>query len=117
MLIDDDKMFNFLNKRIVEKMQVFDQITMFENAKSALDDIPHKTPEYILLDLMMPVMNGFQFLDELEKLPSALTKSIKVVVLTSSLMEEDYNKSMQYQNVIAFLSKPLDTEKIKRYIH
>lgn len=43
MLIDDDKMFNFLNKRIVEKMQVFDQISLFENAKNALDDIRYKT--------------------------------------------------------------------------
>jgi len=116
MLIDDDRMFNFLNKRIIEKLDTFNEICLFENARNALEDIREKMPEFILLDLMMPVMNGFQFLDELEKLPSDLTKNIKVIVLTSSLLEEDYNKSMQYHNVIGFLTKPLDTNKIRTYI-
>lgn len=114
MLIDDDQLFNFLNRRIVEKLQVFNQIEVFNNAKMALEQIKTQqfVPQYILLDLRMPVMNGFEFLDELEKLPESIVAHTEVIVLTSSLMEEDREQCLQYKRVVAFLPKPLDAIKL-----
>lgn len=114
MLIDDDQLFNFLNRRIVEKLQVFNQVEVFNNAKMALEQIKTQqfVPQYILLDLRMPVMNGFEFLDELEKLPESIVAHTEVIVLTSSLMEEDREQCLQYKRVVAFLPKPLDATKL-----
>jgi len=114
MLIDDDQLFNFLNRRIVEKLQVFERIEVFNNAKIALEQIKTQqfVPQHILLDLRMPVMNGFEFLDELEKLPQSLVGQTEVVILTSSLMEEDREQCLQYKRVVAFLPKPLDATKL-----
>jgi len=118
MLIDDDQLFNFLNKRIVQKMDLFEEVDVFNNAKSALEEIKtqHLLPQYILLDLRMPGMNGFEFLEAFEQLPQMLIQNIKVIVLTSSLLEEDHKKCMEYQKVVAFLPKPLDPERLKIYL-
>lgn len=114
MLIDDDQLFNFLNRRIVEKLQFFERIEVYNNAKIALEQIRTRQflPHYILLDLRMPVMNGFEFLDELEDLSESDVNETKVIVLTSSLMDEDREQCMEYKKVIAFLSKPLDGTKL-----
>ena len=118
MLIDDDQLFNFLNKRIVQKLDLFEAVDVFNNAKNALREIEtqHLMPQYILLDLRMPGMNGFEFLEAFEKLPQMLTQNIKVIVLTSSLLEEDHKKCMEYPKVVAFLPKPLDPERLKIYL-
>jgi len=119
MLIDDDQLFNLVNRRIVEKVQFFDLITVFNSAKTALEEIKTResVPQFILLDLRMPVMNGFEFLEALAKLPKAMIDGVKIIVLTSSLVDEDRDRSLIYKNVVAFLPKPLQIAQLQNCLN
>ena len=71
-------------------------------------------PDLILLDLNMPLMDGFQFLDEFEKLSSLAKKKCSIVMLTSSINPQDFNRSKKYTNVKLYLNKPLSHESIMK---
>jgi CheY-like chemotaxis protein len=61
----------------------------------------------------MPLMDGFQFLDEFEKLGTLVKKKCKVIMLTSSINPQDYNRAKKYSSIKLFLNKPLSFETIK----
>jgi CheY-like chemotaxis protein len=111
LLIDDDDIFNYLSKRILLKSNAANSIIDFTNAKSALDFIRSTDSEIdiILLDINMPIMNGFDFLDSFIQLAN---KQISVYMLTSSIDDADMIKSLKYPCVKGYFSKPLTTDTI-----
>jgi CheY-like chemotaxis protein len=111
LLIDDDDIFNYLSKRILLKSDVANSIIDFTNAKSALDFIKSTDSEIdiILLDINMPIMNGFDFLDSFIQLAN---KQISVYMLTSSIDDADMIKSLKYPCVKGYFSKPLTIDTI-----
>lgn len=74
-------------------------------------------PDYIFLDVRMPEMDGFQFLEELNNLPKEPLKYICVFMLSSSLDQKDIVRSQQFPMVKSFLSKPLDIQTIKEIFY
>jgi CheY-like chemotaxis protein len=70
----------------------------------------------ILLDIMMPQMNGFQFLDQFEKLDDAIRKNVSIVMLSSTLADEDVLKAKQHPTVKKLLSKPLSPNELKPFL-
>lgn len=118
LLIDDDEISNFLNQSMLKKSGLFDEIQVLNNALlglKVLKDLVHSKgliPEIILLDLMMPIMDGFEFLRELDKLELEELKQIKVIMLTSSLDPKDRLLALNNARVIGFLSKPINQMKI-----
>ncbi len=118
-LIDDDKTFNFINERIIRMSTFAKNIQSFVNANTALKELkanvathPEVFPMVIFLDINMPIMDGWEFLDELKSFPENILKCLKVYMLTSSIDENDIEKSKQYQVVYDFISKPLTTDKL-----
>lgn len=111
LLIDDDDIFNYLSKRILLKSNAANSIIDFTNAKSALDFIRSTDSEIdiILLDINMPIMSGFDFLDSFIQLAN---KQISVYMLTSSIDDADMIKSLKYQCVKGYFSKPLTIDTI-----
>ena len=122
-LIDDDPINNFLNKSIISEL-VSTDITVedFLNPEDALEVLinqrnkdPKLLPDFIFLDINMPEMTGFEFLDlyiknNLEK------EHTQVFILSSSLDPNDIQISKSYTIVKDFISKPLDAERIKKII-
>ena len=111
LLVDDDDIFIFLNKSIIEDAGFTGKLDTCNSAKDALRFLStcnneDNMPDVILLDIKMPVMDGFEFLEELKKIPLAQEK-VKVAMLTSSLSETDKRRSLGYKNVIDFINKPL----------
>lgn len=121
MLIDDSDIDNMVNKHILSRNSVAENILVFTSANDALVYIeknkansdPNTFPSVILLDINMPIMNGFGFLLEFEKSNKELLDTIKVVMLTSSVDPNDIRKSKEFKTVKSFISKPLSLEHLE----
>jgi len=119
MLVDDNEIDNFINGKMIEGCNFSDYVYIHTSSKSALEFINNLqrigdagrqlSPELILLDINMPIMDGFQFVEEFEK---SGVSNIKIVILSSSINAEDEIRSKQYKSVIGYLSKPLTQEAL-----
>ena len=121
MLIDDNEIDNLINQKMIEAASITENIYTHTGAKSAIEflknmeklDVAEQVlPDVIFLDIDMPLMDGFQFLDEFEKLTTIAKKKCKIVMLTSSINPQDFNRSKKYENVKLYLNKPLSHESI-----
>ena len=123
LLVDDDETTNFLHHRLLFRLNVSDQVLVATNGKQALEILTQPTTQFsstnpvlVLLDLNMPVMSGFGFLEAFQALPPAQQQGAIVVVLTSSLNTQDIDRANTLP-VAGFLTKPLDKEKIDTLLH
>lgn len=108
-LIDDDPISTFVTEKLISKnVKEPCQFYKYNSAKTALKEINSIRPNYLFLDLNMPEMNGWDFLDHFH--PE--NEDAQVYILSSSVDQRDINKASQYQSVKDYLSKPL----IKKYI-
>jgi CheY-like chemotaxis protein len=116
LLIDDNDADNFVNKRLMEITNFSGKISVVQSATAGLDFLkkesasPGNLPEIIFLDILMPVMDGFGFLEQFEKLPDAVRLRCKIVMLSSSESFKDLNRANKNRYVSKFLNKPLVEE-------
>lgn len=113
LLIDDDVNTNFYNRILLSQANVCEEILEFQNANEGLDYIKEgHTVNMILLDINMPIMNGWQFLEAYEQLDETQKDAVIVVMLTSSIDEDDQEKAAMYDSVKKFIRKPITPELI-----
>ncbi len=118
LLIDDNQIDNLINRKIMEVSGFAQKITTLASVNLALEwlqsikDVQEEVPELIFLDIRMPELNGFDFLEEFEKLPNEVKEKSKIYMLSSSLNPSDLNKISINQHVAKFLSKPLTQEQL-----
>ncbi len=118
-LIEDDQAMNYYHQRLFVKQDFADEVLSYHSAKEALNGIKclqQVTLLYIFLDLNMPQMDGWQFIEELEKLKFDSNIQIKLFVLSSSVNPIDMLKTKENSVVIDYLSKPLSIETITNII-
>ncbi|MGI4803495.1 MAG: response regulator [Janthinobacterium lividum] len=120
MLVDDDEINNFITVKLIKKAFPDAVLSTYLNGKLAVDklkslfqDNPEKIPDYILLDINMPVMNGWEFLEEYKASNLDPEKKITIYILSSSVFSNDIDKAKSYESVANFISKPLNLESIK----
>ena len=122
--VDDDPITLMLCKKVIEKASFakkIDSATNGEQALSYFEDwikkhsspINEDYPKLIFLDLNMPVMGGWEFLDNFSTLNYKIVEKIKVIVLSSTIDPADINKAKSYSMVIDFLSKPISKEMLE----
>jgi CheY-like chemotaxis protein len=112
-LIDDDKIYQFTAKKMLEATGMAKDIRSFydgeaiaffsgENSKN-----PENLPDVIFLDINMPIMNGWEFLEEYEKIRNHFPKSMALYVVSSSVDDADIRRSRQYNSVTDYIVKPI----------
>jgi CheY-like chemotaxis protein len=117
LLVDDDLVSSFLNKEILVRYGVTGTIHTAKNGSDALQFIQGRQntsepcPDLILLDINMPVMDGFEFLAEFQKLPASVQESVHIVILTSSSNRVDRDRAEKFQ-IKGYLNKPLTFDNL-----
>ena len=114
-LIDDDDITNMLHQFFIEEYFPDASIVVFSQAELALKAISENAtlPDYVFLDINMPVMDGWEFMDELSKLTTANLSNLHIYILTSSLDPSDFSKAELSPLIQGFISKPLEIEKVE----
>lgn len=113
MVIDDTPEDLYITSYVIEKTNYSREILKFDIATEALEYLNNNInntallPQAIFVDIFMPIMNGFEFLDEYDNLPESFKSNCAVYVISSSFDERDINRARNNKNVKAYIEKPL----------
>jgi CheY-like chemotaxis protein len=116
-LVDDDKVFQITASRTLKAAQLSDKILQFDNGEEALDFLrdhareSETLPDYIFLDINMPFVDGWMFLDDYADLKTNLSKPIEIFMVSSSIDPRDMDRARQNVNVRQYIIKPVTREK------
>ncbi len=116
-VIDDSKLDCFIAEKIIKNTGKSESIRSFQLAKDALDYITSTKPDenshtIVLVDIQMPIMNGFEFVEEFEKLPLHITSYYTIYIISSSINDNDLNRVHNYPSVKQFLNKPINSNNL-----
>lgn len=121
LVIDDDDINIFIIKKIVEKADLNINMVSKGNGQQAIDYIkdsianPEQFPNLMLIDINMPIMNGWEFIEAYQMLN--IQQSVDMYILSSSVYENDIEKTKSYTSVKGFISKPLSIERLKELVN
>jgi CheY-like chemotaxis protein len=119
-IIDDDPIQVLLAERMLYKQKLCKRLYVFRNGREALNNLktiandPAMFPDVIFLDINMPVLDGWGFLEEFKILKPQIKKNIQLFMLSSSVWQEDIDKAHNYPEVTDYLLKPVTMELLAR---
>ena len=119
LLIDDDEATNFLHKLVIQRSGYAEEIVAYQNAEEALSYLGteksgrYPQPDLIFLDINMPRMNGWEFMDAYAGLSEEQRGKVVVMMLTTSLNPDDKEKANGIENITGFLTKPLTKQMLE----
>lgn len=117
-IVDDDNIFQIIVRKIIGKMELFSSFSSYKNGKDAIDALKkaaennENIPDIILLDINMPVMDGWEFMDEIVSYKSKLNQKIAIYIVSSSIAVQDKDKAKTYAEILGFLSKPITMDAL-----
>lgn len=118
-LVDDDFIFRETAEVLIQFAGIAEEIRQFENGLEAYDVLvelkeqPDALPDIMLLDINMPVMNGWELLEEIRRDQKTIQEQVQIYILTSSIAQEDLNLSKEYDFIAGYITKPLTKADIE----
>ena len=122
LLVDDHAICNLISQRTLERLGIAQEIHTALNGAEAINLFnkyfqgSQSLPDVILLDLNMPVMDGFEFLEAFKKLPLPNKEKLQIIIVTSSVNEEDMHKARRL-GVTQYLNKPVSPDQLKKALY
>lgn len=122
-VIDDDPICVFGIKKILQKTHFFDHFSNYDNGLEALNNFVtilnkgEKLPRIILLDLNMPIMDGWSFLEHFKKIPLTERKNTFIYIVSSSVDPLDHKRAEKFEEVYSFFVKPLSPDKVQELMN
>ncbi len=112
-LVDDNEIFNITHQKVIELNQFSEKTLVFQSGQEALDYLKlnekniEELPEIIFLDINMPIMDGFQFLEIFEKYDELVRSRCRIIMLSSSISPKDIDRAASSIYVKKYFNKPL----------
>ncbi len=122
LLVDDDSIFQFLSLKILQASGLTDEVMVCSNGQEAIQLIEDAMtrgsgfPDVIFLDINMPIMNGWEFLESFEKKAPSLKDSIPVYIVSSSANQDDKERAKEFENVTDYLIKPIMQDQFRHIL-
>lgn len=122
MLVDDNEIDNLLAQRIIELNEISQSIILARNGIDALRKINEyfsaytRLPDLIIVDLHMPLMNGFELIEKIKSLPSYSESKTAIVLITASLDDEKDKDILKSLSILGYMQKPFDKEELLKLI-
>lgn len=117
-IIDDDKIYRFTTEKYIKMLKLANEVTTFSDGEEALDylrnnaSIPANLPDIILLDVNMPIMDGWDFVTEYADLDPRPEKEITIYMVTSSIDDRDRKKAAKISSINDFIIKPISESQL-----
>jgi CheY-like chemotaxis protein len=122
-LIDDDDTYQFIIEKTLNSLNLVNSIKIFSNGKAAIDFLEatihdiDQIPDVILLDLTMPIMDGWQFLEQYLRFRPRIGKKVVIYVISSSIDPRDMQRAKSISEVTDYIVKPLTKTKLISMLH
>lgn len=117
-VVDDDEIYQIIIKKIIKKTARYSDISTFLNGNEALIALKKAVeqgeiiPDVILLDINMPIMDGWEFMNEIISMKSKINKQIAIYIASSSIAVEDKDKAKTYEDILGYLAKPVTLDDL-----
>lgn len=121
-IIDDSQLDCFIAEKIIQNTGTFSSVKSYKEATEAYEVIKNSTADemdaitIIVLDIQMPVMNGFQFVEAFEQLPKVIQEKYTIFLFSSSINENDKNRLQNYPSIRKFYGKPISKDTVAQMI-
>lgn len=121
-IIDDDPIFIYGTKRLMAEVDFCETVLVFQNGQDAIDGLKEitasgeKLPSFIFLDLNMPIMNGWEFLEDFVKIPNHNRDKVTIHIISSSINPRDLERIKDYKVVNNYILKPISPEDLRRVL-
>ena len=119
-IIDDDSIFLYIAKRLMKEYHFCEKIMVFNNGQHGMDGLldlyetEKEIPSIIFLDLSMPIMSGWEFLESLPNTPISKVENLKIIVMSSSINPNEIEQIKAYPMVTDYIVKPINPSDLKK---
>jgi CheY-like chemotaxis protein len=117
-VIDDDIIYQTIINKLIQKSGVISSHASFSNGNEAINALKNtledndQLPDIILLDINMPIMDGWEFMEEIKMIKSKVSKKIIIYIVSSSIAPEDKNKSKTFTDIYGYIPKPVSVNDL-----